>query len=82
MKLDDNTTIRNCIFAVKCSMKWDDLCDTENHEIRFCHNCQKEVFFCDTDEKIVDAIKKNKCVSIISPYSMELLLGLPMSLED
>ncbi len=68
-------TIRNCKFAYRCSAKWDDLEETDDDEIRFCNDCQKEVFFCDSDETLITFVKLNRCVAILKPNSNERLLG-------
>jgi hypothetical protein len=58
-------------------MKWEKLNETEDDNIRFCQNCQKEVHFCETDEELVEAIKRNKCIGIPSPFdSNNTLVGL------
>jgi hypothetical protein len=41
----DKLTIRNCRFAYKCSAKWEDLQETGDEFIRFCDDCEKEVYF-------------------------------------
>jgi len=82
MNYEIKTTIRNCTFAFKCTMNWNELSETDEDSIRFCQNCQKEVFFCNTDEELAEAIKKNKCVSLIAPYSLEPLTGMPSFEED
>ena len=56
--------IRNCIFAFKCEQKWEDMQLTRRNDVKFCPNCQKEVFFCNTDEQLKDAIVLNRCISI------------------
>lgn len=68
-------TIRNCKFAYRCSAKWEDLEETEDDEIRFCNDCQKEVFFCDSDDTLVALVKLNRCVAILKPNSKVRLLG-------
>ena len=57
-------TIRNCIFAFKCSAIWDELEDTNDASIRFCQHCQKEVHYCADDEELVIAVRLNRCVAI------------------
>ena len=61
-------TIRNCIFAFKCDASWDELTDTEDYDVKFCYTCQREVHFCETDEKLLKAVKRNLCVAIDQPY--------------
>jgi len=58
-------SIRNCIFAFKCSAKWDKLDPTSDDNIRFCQDCEKEVYFCEDDEQLVKLVKLNRCVSFI-----------------
>lgn len=64
----NNITIRNCVFAFKCTAKWNDLDDTEDDNVMFCQSCQREVHYCATDEALVLAVKRNHCVSIDAPY--------------
>ena len=58
--------IRNCVFSIKCKKKWEnmesDMDDNEN--IKFCSDCQKEVYLCETDEELAKNIKLNRCISI------------------
>jgi hypothetical protein len=48
--------------------------------IKFCTQCQHEVHFCATDDELVDAIQRNKCIAIYNPYNIcesEMILGMP-----
>ena len=73
--MSDKLTIRNCKFAYRCSAKWDNLQETDDDDIRFCNDCQKEVFFCDSDDTLITFVKLNRCVAILKPKSTERLLG-------
>lgn len=73
--MPEKLTIRNCKFAYKCTAKWDNLQETEDESIRFCDECQKEVFFCDSDDTLVSLVKLNRCIAILKPNSKEYLLG-------
>ncbi len=73
--MSDKLTIRNCKFAFKCSAKWDELQETEDDSIKFCDDCQKEVFFCENDDDLVAQVRLNRCVAILKPGSNERLLG-------
>lgn len=63
--------IRNCTFAFKCTKKWDEL-DTHYSnnpnplpsDIRFCNECNKPVYFVDTDKKLAEAVKADRCVAV------------------
>lgn len=64
-------TIRNCVFTFKCDAKWEDLDEVisddylDIEKIRFCSNCQKEVFLSESDAELVKNIRLNRCVAII-----------------
>ena len=58
-----DVTLRNCTFAYKCTQQWSGLEETENESIRFCHDCQKEVHFCEDDQELLESIKLNRCVA-------------------
>ncbi len=73
--MPEKLTIRNCKFAYKCSAKWENLQETEDESIRFCDECQKEVFFCDSDDTLISLVKLNRCIAILKPNSKEYLLG-------
>jgi hypothetical protein len=65
--------IRNCRFAFKCEQKWDDLNETRDDEIRFCKECQREVFLSLDEESLVENIRLNRCVAIDDGDSSRLL---------
>ena len=73
--------IRNCTFSYKCNKKWEELIGTNSQDIKFCMDCQREVYFCNTDEKLREAIVLNRCVAVtLSPVlnrEGETYLGLP-----
>lgn len=73
--MSDKLTIRNCKFAFKCSARWDDLQETADEYIKFCDDCQKEVFFCESDDELVAQVRLNRCVAILKPNTREMILG-------
>ncbi|MGA9164035.1 MAG: hypothetical protein WBZ31_06230 [Thiobacillus sp.] len=79
------TYIRNCTFAIECDKKWGDLSITKAPDIRFCHACQREIYFCRTDEQLREAIVLNRCVAIefeeISGKN-SYIVGMPDDIED
>ncbi len=66
-------TIRNCVFSFKCSAVWEQLEDTDNEAVRFCQDCQREVYYCDTDDELVAAVKLNRCVAFEKEPGTRLL---------
>jgi len=63
-------TIRNCIFAFKCTAKWDELTPTENDKVNFCQDCQREVHLCEDDNELATAVRLNRCVAIYKQDGM------------
>lgn len=62
-------SIRNCRFAFKCFMKWDDLKLTDEADVRYCGKCEKNVYFCHTDTELWEAIRLNRCIAIDADQS-------------
>jgi hypothetical protein len=52
-----------------------DMDDDDNENIKFCSDCQKEVYLCETDEDLARNIKLNRCISI-SKYDSPFGTGL------
>lgn len=55
--------IRNCVWGYKCKASWEILFLTSNESIRFCSDCQKEVYRCETQSQLSEAIVLNHCVN-------------------
>lgn len=77
--------IRNCQFAFKCDKKWGHLQETKNKDVRFCDDCQREVFFCRTDQELREAIVLNRCVAIefenVVTKKVTQLTGSPIRID-
>jgi hypothetical protein len=56
--------IRNCVFGFKCTNKWGSLNATAIEDIKFCEDCQKEVYFIEDLFSLEEAIALNRCVAI------------------
>jgi hypothetical protein len=56
--------IRNCSFGFKCTQKWEDLLKRKEKNIKYCHECEKEVYLIETNIELAHAIKFNHCVAI------------------
>ncbi len=59
-----NVTLRNCTFAYKCTKQWEKLEETDQKSIRFCYDCQNEVYYCEDDQELLKSIKLNRCVAL------------------
>ena len=60
--------IRNCSFGFKCTQKWEDLLKRKEKNIKYCHECEKEVYLIETNTELMHAIKFNHCVAIKVRY--------------
>jgi hypothetical protein len=56
--------IRNCSFGFKCNQKWENLLKRKEKNIKYCHECEKEVYLIETNSELITAIKFNHCVAI------------------
>jgi hypothetical protein len=56
--------IRNCSFGFKCNQKWSSLLKRKEKNIKYCNECEKEVYLIKTNEELSHAIKFNHCVAI------------------
>ena len=60
--------IRNCSFGFKCTQKWENLLKRKEKNIKYCHDCEKEVYLIETNTELMHAIKFNHCVAIKVRY--------------
>ena len=56
--------IRNCSFGFKCNQKWEDLIKRKEKNIKYCLECEKEVYLIETNTELMHSIKFNHCVAI------------------
>ena len=61
-----NFNIENCEYKVKykCPLEWKNLKETKDSKIRFCNECNKNVYRCETSEDIDKHIELNNCIAI------------------
>jgi len=71
-------TVRNClaVFQRLCPLEWEELKSTENVGVRHCDKCEREVFFCASDEETIAPAKAGHCVARELPA---IYLGQPRS---
>ncbi len=56
--------IRNCSLGFKCDKKWENLLKRKEKNIKYCYDCEKEVYFIETSDELMNAIRFNHCVAI------------------
>ena len=64
-----DSMIRNCPWGYSCKQKWEDLKPTKQKDVRFCGDCQKEVFSIESRDEFIESIVLNRCIS----FSEDLL---------
>jgi len=58
--------IENCEYSVEyeCPLEWKNLKKTKDSKVRFCGECNKEVYRCRTEEDLDKHIDLNHCIAI------------------
>ncbi len=56
--------IINCEFEFKCPISWYSLQILETPDVRFCNNCQKNVYSPNSREQFEKLAKEGKCVYV------------------
>lgn len=77
-------TIRNCesTFRFQCPKLWSELSPTDAADVRHCAVCNRDVFFCQTDEETIEHAKAGHCIARELPDEKHLprvYLGEPRS---
>jgi hypothetical protein len=72
--MNTKSTIRNCdtTFRFQCPKLWSELATTDTAHIRHCDTCNREVFFCKTDEETIEHAKAGHCIARELPDEDEL----------
>ena len=78
------TTLRNieCTFEFKCDKQWDDLETQDASNIKFCKQCQKDVYLCKTQEELDHARSLGRCISIERVEIRMFTTGVPVPLTN
>lgn len=74
--------IKNCVLGFKCPESWDTLkALAEDSNIKHCDKCNKNVFLCESEEQLQDAIDKGVCVAVdfVKEAQKVRFLGYPCS---
>ena len=57
--------IRNCRFKFKCTKTWDSLDQTSVPGIKYCHECDRGVHYCEDQSELDHALLQDWCVALI-----------------
>jgi len=69
-------SIEQCEFSYRCPKTWDRLFETNIESVRYCDQCDRNVYLCDSSSEAVDNASKGRCVAVpieLTPYSRDLL---------
>lgn len=56
--------ISKLIFRNPCSKGWDDLVQTENHTVKYCMDCKKNVYLVASEDELIKRRNLEQCVAI------------------
>ncbi len=72
--------VRNCRFKYQCPNDWSALDRTDKSNVRFCHQCNENVYFCSSSEELREALVNDYCVAIEVPKERQgdqkMMLGV------
>jgi len=68
MAENEQATIE-CEFAFKCPKTWNQLAKTAQENVRFCSECQREVYLIQTDDELRKHSAKGHCIA--APLTMQ-----------
>ncbi len=85
--MNDDSLIRNCKFAFKCPLTWEQLSETGNESVRFCDTCEKDVYLADDADAFSLLALLGKCVAVRDVSSenageSQSLVGIPETEES
>ena len=73
--------IDNCEFQFeyKCPLEWKNLNKTKDSKVRFCNECNKNVYRCRTEKDIDKHVELNHCIAIDDGADMPMgMMGPPI----
>jgi hypothetical protein len=80
--MQGNNTIVNCQFVFKCPRQWDELEITDDPDQKYCHQCNRFVYFARTQTDLSRLAQEAKCIAAyvvnIQEVSPKPLLGEPV----
>lgn len=67
------TPFLNCTMAFECSADWHQLTPTNLEDVRHCATCDKNVYFCTTQEELDAHAAQGDCVAFQATRTRQLL---------
>jgi hypothetical protein len=63
-----------CEMEVNCEKSWEELTETKESLVRHCEECNKDVFFIDSQDELKKAAASGKCVAFYQYQTTEIPL--------
>src|SRR5215475_6768376 len=78
VKEEARVQVCGLMFKRQCPLKWENLAATADPRVRHCRTCEREVYFCASDEETLAHAGQGHCIAReASPYSELRLVGEP-----
>ncbi|MBT5019836.1 MAG: hypothetical protein HON04_13955 [Planctomicrobium sp.] len=76
--------IRNCDvkFKTRCPKQWADLAPSDKNTVRYCNECQQNVYFCLSTEELKRRTANRQCVAFCDSDTHADTVGLPMEITE
>lgn len=74
------STVENCRVKFGCNQRWDNLTDQGKDGMRFCSACEEDVHWCSSQNEVIKAKSKGRCVAFMKPRG-EVTLGKPIGIR-
>ena len=62
--MQNSNAIKNCTLKFRCPLKWEVLQLTNEAGVRYCGECCKSVYYCQTKVELDKALSEGKCVAL------------------
>jgi hypothetical protein len=76
-KIESIVQTIECTFKFKCDRQWSDLHELIELNVKYCEQCQKNVYLCKTQEEINQARLLGRCISIERVEVKMFTTGVP-----
>jgi hypothetical protein len=73
---ENKIKIEQCTFAYQCPKSWDQLFRTNVDSVRFCDQCEKNVYLSNSSTEALEHASKGECVAIPIELTRESKLEL------
>jgi len=65
-----------CTFKFQCDKQWEDLNKiTENRNVRYCSDCRKPVFMCNSYEELAEHAERSECIAFKFHDELAVTMG-------